>query len=327
MSPAAPVSEKHPVGGIVDVCGVYYDREGWRAYLGLFAREVPAYLDRFGRRFCELAGVDEGEYRRALEHSPAEAVDLLLEERSLSPGEADYLSGLAMQNVELQVIHGIDATHPEAGTVNEWLAGVARRSGGRLQAWAGLDMRRPAKAAGELERLVRDGGIDGGTLCPFIDGVRPDDAGLAPVYETAARLGAPLWIHTGNHFSTRQPLDISTWREIDRIAIAYPDLVVIAGHGGWPWIAEMAAVCRRHRNVYLEFSTHRGRLMGKQGSGWEPLLVAGGRLAEDKVMFGTTEWVNGIPIDDLAREVEALDLSPSVERAWLRNNALRVLRR
>ncbi|WP_170984368.1 amidohydrolase family protein [Rhodoligotrophos defluvii] len=315
------------IDGIVDMCGIYFDRHGWRAYLSWFAREVPAYLDRFGHRFCSLAGVAEDDYWEALARSPLAAAELLVERGSLSMGEAAYLSSLEAQGVALQVVHGLDALHPQAGTVNDWLAGVARRSDGRLQAWAGLDMRRPAFAARELERLVADEGMGGGTLCPFIDGVKPDDPSVAPVYDTARRLGVPLWIHTGNHFATTRPVDFCTWREIDRVAIAFPELVVIAGHGGWPWIAEMVAVCHRHRNVYLEFSTHRGRMIGQPGAGWEPMLLLGGRMMVDKVMFGATEWVNGVSIRDLAREVAALDLKPAVKRAWLCENALRLLRR
>jgi hypothetical protein len=87
----------------------------------------------------------------------------------------------------------------------------------------------------------------------------------------------------------------------------------------------MVAVCQRHPNVYLEFSTYRASHMAVPGSGWEPLLAYGRTTIRDKVLFGSVEWAHGLTVRELADEVAALDVEPAVIARWLHDNAANLL--
>jgi predicted TIM-barrel fold metal-dependent hydrolase len=87
----------------------------------------------------------------------------------------------------------------------------------------------------------------------------------------------------------------------------------------------MLAVAQRHADVYLEFSSHRPARMGVPGSGWEALLALGTTSVRTRVLFGSTSWTQARPPAALADEVTRLGLPDDVVRAWLHDNARRLL--
>ena len=103
----------------------------------------------------------------------------------------------------------------------------------------------------------------------------------------------------------------------------FPDLKIVALHGGWPWVNELVAVAWRHQHVYIDISGVRPLYLGKSGTGWEPLMSYGNSLLQDKVLWGTA-W----PLQPLARsleEVRALPLKPEVVEKWTHKNAATLL--
>jgi predicted TIM-barrel fold metal-dependent hydrolase len=167
--------------------------------------------------------------------------------------------------------------------------------------------------------------VAGASLIPFFDAADLLGDGAQRLFARIAELQLPVWIHTGQHFATERPLDVCSWRHVDAIATRHPDLKLIVGHGGWPWVAPMVAVCQRHRNVYLDLSTHRGPHMRAPGSGWEPVLLHGRGSIRRQIVFGSTSWTHGLTPRQLADELVAPDLDPVTARAWLHDNALRAL--
>ena len=65
----------------------------------------------------------------------------------------------------------------------------------RFQAFAALPTPAPDEAARELERAVSDLGCVGAMLNGRTREINMDDARYFPIYQTAARLGVPLYVH------------------------------------------------------------------------------------------------------------------------------------
>jgi aminocarboxymuconate-semialdehyde decarboxylase len=88
-----------------------------------------------------------------------------------------------------------------AGTVefcqmtNDWLAEFVAGSQGRLSATATLPMQDTEAAVRELERAVRDLGMVGAEIAPFVEERPLDHPEVLPVLEAADRLGVPLILH------------------------------------------------------------------------------------------------------------------------------------
>lgn len=310
---------------LIDMCAIAYDDECWRAYLTGFADNAPSYLRTFAARLAEMAGLSTAQYLNALASSPHAAVDLVVDSGRLGIDIDIYVRSLREQGVATQVLVGGPGAVRGGGTINDRVAEHAARHDDVLVGWAAVSLGDPDTAIKELRRSVLELGLEGVAITHFMDDVDPLSAACHDWYAEAARLDVPVWIHTGHNLSSRAPMDVCTWREIDIIAGAHPALRIIAGHGGWPWMLEMVSVCQRRRNVYLELSTHRASQMRSPGSGWEPLLAYGASRIRDRVMFGSLAWVHGRTPRQLAGEFEDLGLGEQTTRRWLHDNAARFL--
>ncbi|MBP7338508.1 amidohydrolase family protein [Niveispirillum sp.] len=311
---------------VIDICAVHGDREVWEAYLTGFALAAPDYLRRFSASLARRAGVEEGDYLHHLAADPLAAVHYLIDAGTgFDIADEGYIRHLRDSGIGHQVLHGFPWRGRSAADANRSIAALAAKAPDLLTAWAGVSLRAPAQAARNIERALVEWNMRGVSVSPFWEGVCASDRSLDPIYRTASRLGLPVWIHAGQNFNNSLPLDISDVRHIDRVAAAYPDLRIVIGHGGWPWMADSVAILQRHANVYLEFSSHRPRFMARAGSGWEGVLLQAGGALRGKVMFGSAFWVSRLDAAALAREVAELPLPDGVADEWLHGNAARLL--
>ncbi|WP_328499926.1 amidohydrolase family protein [Streptomyces sp. NBC_00457] len=309
----------------IDMCALVYDRESWAAYFRDLGGQAPAYLRAFGRHMTTVFGADFAHYRRLLDAGDLDAaVEVLVANQPDDTDVAAHLRAMDEQGVAYQVLMGSSARLPDGDSVNTRVAAFAARAPGRVEAWAGLNLSDPHAALAELERCHALG-MRGVTVIAFRDGVEPQAPRYAAVFAAAERLRLPVWIHTGHHLCTRRPNELSHPRVIDTLAGRHPELRIVAGHGGWPWLHEMISVAQRHPHVFVEFSTHRASWMSRPGSGWEPFLLYGRSTLRRKVMFGTATWVHSVPVRTLIREVAELGLGEAVTHDWLLGNAQRLL--
>ena len=136
----------------------------------------------------------------------------------------------------------------------------------------------------------------------------------------ALELGMPIWFHLSINYST-QTMEVERPVYLDIVAQDFPELKMIAGHGGWPWVAEMMAVAWRNPNVYIDFASYLPKYLTKPGAGWEPLFHYGNSVLQDKVLFGSTWLFMGLSIRELADQVLELPLKEEVKKKWLYENA------
>ena len=97
------------------------------------------------------------------------------------------------------------------------------------------------------------------------------------------------------NYATDRPYDLGHPRHLDQIAMDFPELRIVAGLSGWPWVNEMVALLRRHPNLYCDTASHRPRYFGVPGSGWEQFLQFGNTLLQDKIMVGLSWEAFGMP--------------------------------
>jgi predicted TIM-barrel fold metal-dependent hydrolase len=173
-----------------------------------------------------------------------------------------------------------------------------------------------------VEREVKERGFSGVNIQGFGCRLRPNDKRWYPVYTKCQALGIPVTIHASINFSVDRTMDYSRPIYIDEVACDFPELTIVANHGGWPWVTEMVAVAWKHPNVYIEIGAVSPKYIGTPGTGWDPLMVYGNSLLQDKVLFATD---NMLPPKRCVEELRALALKDAVKDKWLGGNAARLL--
>jgi predicted TIM-barrel fold metal-dependent hydrolase len=212
------------------------------------------------------------------------------------------------------------------GASNDEVAELLAAYPDRFIGLARISGMHPMKGVRELEMRVREQKFAALGVSALVDGIPASDRRYYPLYAKAAELDIPVRIYSSMNYATDRPYDLGHPRHLDQVAIDFPELTLIGGLGGWPWVNEMVALVRRHPKLHLDTSAHRARYLGQPGSGWEMLMQFGNTLIQDKVLVGLSAGLVGQPYETLIAEYMALPLKDTVREKWLYGNAARIFR-
>jgi predicted TIM-barrel fold metal-dependent hydrolase len=210
------------------------------------------------------------------------------------------------------------------GASNDEVAELLREYPDRFIGLARISALHGMRGVRELEHRVREQKFHALGVSALVDGIPASDRRYYPLYAKAVELGIPVRIYSSMNYATDRPYDLGHPRHLDQVAIDFPELSIIGGLGGWPWVNEMVALVRRHPRLHLDTSAHRARYLGQPGSGWEMLMQFGNTLIQDKVLVGLSAGLVGQPHTTLIQEYLALPLKDTVKEKWLYRNAARV---
>jgi uncharacterized protein len=210
------------------------------------------------------------------------------------------------------------APHQPPLISNDEVAGWVAAHPDRFGALAAVDLHRPMVAVRELRRCVTELGFYGLRVIPWLWELAPTDRRYYPLFAACVDLGVPFFTQVGHTGPLRPSETGRPIPYIDQVAIDFPELVIVAGHIGYPWTEEMVAVCRKHANVYIDTSAYAVRR-------YPPELVAylrsrGGRR---KVLFGTNYPM--LTPERALEGLEELGLDDETRALFLGGNAQRLL--
>lgn len=253
---------------LVDICSFLPVAESYRSRLLGWAA-IPGYLRMFAKglsRFCEI---EEDTFRSRVESRSKEEVQEFIEETAGRLGRPvkDFIVDLDEAGYDIAAVFSIDqeSTTGAPPLDHEILASAISKFPNRLIAFAGVDPNK-LDAADTLERAVRDLGLHGALLVPFLHELAADHRAYRPIFEKCVELDVPVWIHASVNWSPGHPMELGHPRALDRLCGEMPKLKVIAGHGGWPWVPELVAAAWRHPNLYIDPSDHSWVRMGDAAS-------------------------------------------------------------
>lgn len=196
---------------------------------------------------------------------------------------------------------------------------VAAREAGfqdRIFGHYGVNPRKRMEGVRELEDAIRTKGFVGMHLHPHGFGLPPNHAWYMPYYAKCAELGAVVSISTG-HTLDFMPGEVARPMHLDEIALYFPELTIVCGHTGWPWVEEAIALCSKHPNVYLGTSAYAPKY-------WKPEMI---QFLDSRRGRGKTLWGTDYPLvrhEECMKQLDALGLKPESKRALLNETARKV---
>jgi hypothetical protein len=240
----------------------------------------------------------------------------------------DVLAGMDRANVARALLPAkvyYRAEEPEVDALHRELARMAAESGGRLKVVASIlpPELGPATYWDVMQnvRLIRrahaEYGIVGVHLTPSPWGIPPNDRWFYPVYAACVDLGLAVFTYVGMP-GPLWPLVPNDPIHLDEVALAFPDLPIIAHHIGDPWVDVMVRLAAHHPNVFICTSAWSPRRYPDQlvefiRRGWH------GVAGCEKVLFATD-----FPLTDLDKTVKQareLDVGADQLKAILADNA------
>jgi uncharacterized protein len=293
--------------------------------------QMSRYLkDVFGPKVGPLIGISAEElYKMKVSLSPEELkkaiIPYLPKINKLTTTVEDFVLQLNKMGVEKAVIFNLDEETPSgiAGLSNDYYADIVRNFPDKFIGFAGIDPLKGMDAIREIRRSYNLG-LRGVAVRPFMFKIPPTHAKMYPIYATCVELDIPIWFHLSINYSTNS-MEYERPIFLDMVAQDFPELKMIAGHGGWPWVNEIVAVAWRNPNIYIDIASYLPKYIGMKGTGWEPLIHYGNSVLQDRILFGSTWLFMGLSIKQLADGVYQLPLKDEVKHKWLFQNAARLL--
>jgi len=200
---------------------------------------------------------------------------------------------------------------------NDEVAGFVAQVPERLVGVGSVDIAKPMAAVREIRRCVEELGFKAIRVLPWLWELPPTDRRFYPVYTACCEMDVPFCTQIG-HTGPLMPSEVGRPIYLDCVALDFPELVVVAGHIGYPWTDEAIAIATKHENVYIDTSAYTVNRYPA------PLLEFMRGHGRANVLFGTNypmimpakalEGIDGIGLDD-----EAMQL-------FLGENARRVFR-
>ena len=188
----------------------------------------------------------------------------------------------------------------------------------RFRGLASVDLTDPMQAVRDIRHWVDGERFVGVRVVPWLWDLPPNDRRYYPIYAACVDAGVPFCTQIGH---TGPLLRSETGRPIpylEDVFLDFPELVVVGGHVGFPWINELISLTIKFPNFHIDTSAYALHRLPKD------FIEFMKGVGSDRVMFGTN-WPMLSPARCL-KKLSALELTPAQEAAFLSGNARRVFK-
>lgn len=235
------------------------------------------------------------------------------------PGDVDGTVGAHAQAVEclgFALVHGFKSHALQAVVPPEIVADLVRKQPHRLAGIAGIDPMSPSWSE-DLDHALALGMI-GVNISPSAQGFHPTHSTAMRVYDRCAAEGLPIFVVRPGCLTPSMILEYDRPAPWDEVARSFPNLNIVLGELGAPWIDETIALLAKHPRIYAETSL----IASQSWRLYTTLLQALDTGVLEKIFFGS-----GFPFGSPAAAVESIySLNsyalgthlPSIPRASLR---------
>ncbi len=199
---------------------------------------------------------------------------------------------------------------------NDELAAQVDAAPGRFRGLVGVDLDRPMEGVRTIRELGADDRFVGVRIVPWLWDAPPDDRRYYPVYVACVEAGLPFCTQIGHTGPLMPSAPGRMIPHLERVMLDFPELVVVGGHVGFPWIDELVTMTVKFPNFHVDTSAYA---LDRLPASFVEYLHGIGR---GRVMFGTN-WPMIPPARCLAG-LDGLGLDDEARAAFLGGTARRV---
>lgn len=188
----------------------------------------------------------------------------------------------------------------------------------RLRGLASVNLNDPMGAVRQIRRVVDGNKIVGVRIVPWLWDLPPNDRRYYPVYAACVDAGVPFCTQIGHTGPLKRSETGRMLPYLEDVMLDFPELVVVAGHVGFPWLDELHTMTIKFPNFHVDTSAYALHRLPPAFVDW----MKG--IGRSRVMFGTN-WPMLSPAQCL-KGLAGLSLASEAEAAFLAGNAARVFK-
>lgn len=233
----------------------------------------------------------------------------------LVPSPQSTLEAMDAADVDITLL---SAWHGPAGDLitNDEVSQQIEVAPDRFRGLATVDLNKPMEAVHIIRDVVDGKRFVGVRVVPWLWNLPPNDRRYYPIYAACVDAGVPFCTQIGH---TGPLLRSETGRPIpylEDVLLDFPELVVVGGHVGFPWIDELVSLTIKFPNFYVDTSAYA---VHRLPPAFVDFMKGPGAK---RVMFGTN-WPMLSPGRCLAK-LDQLGLDDTQRDLFLSGNARRV---
>jgi len=231
------------------------------------------------------------------------------------------MSGMFEEMDRCNIVKGVVPGRfaPALGSIGtDELADIVGQHPDRLIGYAAVDPSNRKTAIAEIDKALAKG-MRGVVIEPgfLANPMYLDDARIYPIYAHCEDKKLPVLVMGGGNAGP--DCTYTAAEHIERVARDFPDLILISGHGNWPWTAQILHVCYRRPNIYL--SPDMYLYNGMPGS--QEYIAAANGFLSDRFLYASAYPL--MPLEQTIETFLKFDLKPSVIDRLMYQNAADVL--
>jgi hypothetical protein len=223
----------------------------------------------------------------------------------------------ACQTVDAAIVLA-DARQPYDKT-NKTLSEYVKQHQEKMVGFAVIEPTRAGLTTKELTVFKEKLGLAGAVLYCCRCGFHPVHSRAMQFYQAAEQLSMPVFFHNGSETNPRSVLDYAQPYLLDEVARTFPDLKIIIGGMGQPFLQQTLMMIAKHENVFADLAIRPDSIWKV----YNTIIAAYEADVMDKLFFGS-----GYPFGSAGECIETLlgfnkllgDISlPRVPRGEIRN--------
>jgi uncharacterized protein len=139
----------------------------------------------------------------------------------------------------------------------------------RFRGLASIDLHQPMAAVREIRRWVDGKTFIGVRVVPWLWDLPPNDRRYYAIYAACVDAGVPFCTQIGHTGPLKRSETGRLIPYLEEVLLDFPELVVVAGHVGFPWLDELVTLTVKFRHFRLRPTPTAARVCRLDEGYWE----------------------------------------------------------